>query len=128
MFLSKNTSNQVLLLEAGPKDSNPMIHMPGGCAEVIKSDKLNWKFESIPQKHMGGAVFEIPRGRTLGGSSSANGMVYIRGHASDYDDWERAGNSGWTRGADLDAGSVLSSFGLYSELGIDFLTLLLGAP
>jgi choline dehydrogenase len=94
--LSKDPSNKVLLLEAGPKDSNPMIHMPGGCAEVLKSDKLNWKFQSTPQKHLNGHVFEIPRGKTLGGSSSANGMVYIRGHASDYDDWAAAGNEGWS--------------------------------
>ncbi len=93
--LSKNPKNSVLLLEAGPKDTNPMIHMPGGCAEVLKSDKLNWKFESIPQKHLGGHQFDIPRGKTLGGSSSSNGMVYIRGHASDYDDWAAAGNEGW---------------------------------
>ena len=93
--LSKDPKNQVLLLEAGPKDNHPMIHMPGGCAEVLKSNKLNWKFESTPQKYLGGTQYEIPRGRTLGGSSSANGMVYIRGHATDYDDWAAAGNDGW---------------------------------
>lgn len=93
--LSANPANAVLLLEAGPKDNNPMIHMPGGCAEVLKSDKLNWKFESTPQQHLNGRRYEIPRGKTLGGSSSANGMVYIRGHASDYDDWAKAGNDGW---------------------------------
>ena len=94
--LSKDPKNQVLLLEAGPKDNNPMIHMPGGCAEVLKSDKLNWKFESVPQKHAGNTRYEIPRGKTLGGSSSANGMVYIRGHANDYDRWQAAGNEGWS--------------------------------
>lgn len=94
--LSKDPQNSVLLLEAGPKDSNPMIHMPGGCAEVLKSDKLNWKFESTPQEHANNHIYEIPRGKTLGGSSSSNGMVYIRGHASDYDDWEKAGNKGWS--------------------------------
>jgi len=93
--LSADPNNAVLLLEAGPKDFNPMIHMPGGCAEVLKSNSLNWKFESTPQQHAAGKVYDIPRGRTLGGSSSANGMVYIRGHASDYDDWAAAGNEGW---------------------------------
>lgn len=94
--LSKNPAHKVLLLEAGPKDSSLMIHMPGGCAEVLKSDKLNWKFVSTAQQHLGGRQYEIPRGKTLGGSSSANGMVYIRGHASDYDDWAAAGNEGWS--------------------------------
>ena len=94
--LSKDPSNSVLLLEAGPKDNNPIIHMPGGCAEVLKSDKLNWKFVSTPQEHCQGKSYDIPRGKTLGGSSSANGMVYIRGHATDYDDWANAGNKGWS--------------------------------
>ena len=94
--LSKDPKNQVLLLEAGPKDINPMIHMPGGCAEVIKSNKLNWKFTSVAQKNVGNTRFEIPRGKTLGGSSSANGMVYIRGNAGDYDEWAGLGNEGWS--------------------------------
>lgn len=93
--LSANPENSVLLLEAGPRDFNPMIHMPGGCAEVLKSNSLNWKFTSTPQKQLNNKSYEIPRGKTLGGSSSANGMVYIRGHASDYDDWAAAGNEGW---------------------------------
>ncbi len=94
--LSEDPNNQVLLIEAGPKDKNPMIHMPGGCAEVLKDKKLNWHFWSEPQKHMDGKRFFVPRGRTLGGSSAANGMVYIRGHAKDYDDWAAAGNPGWS--------------------------------
>lgn len=93
--LSANSNNRVLLLEAGPNDYNPVIHMPGGCAEVLKSNQLNWKFESSPQKNLWGRQYVIPRGRTLGGSSSANGMVYIRGNAKDYDDWAAAGNEGW---------------------------------
>ena len=93
--LSKDPQNSVLLIEAGPKDNHPMIHMPGGCAEVLKSDKLNWKFESTPQENAGNNVYDVPRGKTLGGSSSSNGMVYIRGHATDYDDWAEAGNEGW---------------------------------
>jgi choline dehydrogenase len=93
--LSEDTSKKVLLLEAGPRDSNPMIHMPGGCAEVLKSKTLNWQFYSEPQKNLNNRRIYVPRGRMLGGSSGANGMVYIRGHASDYDDWEKAGNPGW---------------------------------
>lgn len=94
--LSANPDHKVLLLEAGPKDSNPMIHMPGGCAEVLKSDKHNWKMSSIPQKQMNGAVVPVPRGKTLGGSSALNGMIYIRGHASDYDDLAAKGLEGWS--------------------------------
>lgn len=94
--LSKDPKNQVLLLEAGPKDNNPMIHMPGGCAEVLKSDKLNWKFVSTPQTHLNNQQYDIPRGKTLGGSSAANGMVYIRGQAADYDLWQEQGNAGWS--------------------------------
>lgn len=93
--LSANPANRVLLLEAGPKDRNPMIHMPGGCTEVLKSKTLNWQLWSTPQKQLADRRIWIPRGRTLGGSSASNGMVYIRGHASDYDDWAAAGNAGW---------------------------------
>lgn len=93
--LSEDPNRKVLLLEAGPKDSNPMIHMPGGCAEVLKSKTLNWQFWSEPQQHLDGRRFYVPRGRMLGGSSGANGMVYIRGHAKDYDDFAAAGNPGW---------------------------------
>lgn len=93
--LSADPQVSVLLLEAGPKDNNPMIHMPGGCAKVLQSDTLNWQLWSTPQKQLNNRRLWIPRGRTLGGSSSANGMVYIRGHASDYDDWAAAGNDGW---------------------------------
>jgi choline dehydrogenase len=94
--LSADPANRVLLLEAGPKDRSPMIHMPGGAAECIKSKRLNWQFQSTAQQGMNGRVIPIPRGKTLGGSSALNGMVYIRGHASDYDDWAAAGNKGWS--------------------------------
>lgn len=94
--LSENPANSVLLLEAGPKDTNPMIHMPAGCGEVLKSKTLNWHFYSTPQKNLDGRKYFVPRGRMLGGSSGANGMVYIRGHATDYDDWAEAGNTGWS--------------------------------
>ncbi len=93
--LSENPANKVLLLEAGPKDKNPMIHMPGGAGECLKSDKLNWKNVSIPQKNLKNRRIDVPRGKMLGGSSSINGMVYIRGHQSDYDEWRDMGNPGW---------------------------------
>ncbi len=142
--LSADSNHQVLLLEAGPKDRNPMIHMPGGAAECIKSNKLNWMFESQPQKAMNNRVIPIPRGKTLGGCSALNGMVYIRGHASDYDDWAAAGNKGWgyqdvlpyfkksednSRGASefhgtggelkvINAGSGLELFDMWVEAGV----------
>jgi len=94
--LSRDPENNVLLLEAGPKDLNPMIHMPGGAQEVLKSNALNWKFESTTQKNAGNKRYIVPRGKTLGGSSSANGMVYIRGNAKDYDEWAELGNEGWS--------------------------------
>ncbi|KEQ19629.1 GMC family oxidoreductase [Endozoicomonas numazuensis] len=94
--LSANPSHKVLLLEAGPRDNNPVTHMPGGAAEAMKSSKLNWKMESTRQKNMGNRKLAVPRGKTLGGSSAVNGMVYVRGHASDYDDWAEAGNEGWS--------------------------------
>ncbi|NIB42122.1 choline dehydrogenase [Pseudomaricurvus alkylphenolicus] len=94
--LSEDPNNRVLLLEAGVSDKSPMIHMPGGCAHALKSDQLNWKFNSTPQQGMNRRVMPVPRGKTLGGSSAVNGMVYIRGHAKDYDDWAEAGNEGWS--------------------------------
>ncbi|MDR3418731.1 MAG: choline dehydrogenase [Nevskia sp.] len=94
--LSASGKWQVLLLEAGPPDSNPLIHMPGGIIPVIRSDKLNWKFWTSPQKNCGGRPMYWPRGRTLGGSSSINAMCYIRGHAWDYDHWASLGNDGWS--------------------------------
>jgi choline dehydrogenase len=94
--LSANSENKVLLIEAGPADKSPMLHMPGGTAEAIKSDVLNWKFNSQPQRFMNDREIPVPRGRTLGGCSAINGMAYVRGHATDYDDWAAAGNSGWS--------------------------------
>jgi choline dehydrogenase len=94
--LSSNSNTNVLLIEAGPKDINPAIHMPAGVAEVLKSKRLNWQFWSKPQKMMNNRSMYTPRGKMLGGSSGINGMVYIRGHASDYDEWSAEGNEGWS--------------------------------
>jgi len=73
-----------------------MIHMPGGAAECLKSNTLNWQDYSTPQKHLNNRKLFIPRGKMLGGSSSINGMVYIRGNAWDYDHWAELGNKGWS--------------------------------
>jgi choline dehydrogenase-like flavoprotein len=93
--LSASGKWQVLLLEAGPADGNPFIHIPAGVIPVIRSDKLNWKFWTTPQQACANRPMFWPRGRTLGGSSSINAMVYIRGHAWDYDHWAELGNEGW---------------------------------
>ena len=85
----------VLLLEAGPKDKHPMIHMPGGTQEVIKNKKLNWYLNSEPQKNLNNRELMQHRGKMLGGSSNINGMVSIRGNAACYDEWEALGNEGW---------------------------------
>jgi len=93
--LSEDPANRVCLIEAGPKDSHPFIHVPAlvGAALTLKS--LSWGLETEPQEHLNGRRIPIPRGRVLGGSSSVNGMVYFRGHPKDYDDWAAAGNRGW---------------------------------
>jgi len=93
--LSENGKYTVLLLEAGPPDTNPWIHVPLGFAKTYVNPKVNWKFESAPQPQLGDRRIYAPRGKTLGGSSSINGMVYIRGNHRDYDDWRQRGCEGW---------------------------------
>jgi choline dehydrogenase len=93
--LSANPNHSVCLLEAGPEDRNPLIHMPFGVLAIIRSKLLNWGFWTEPQARLGNRKLYWPRGRMLGGSSSLNAQVYIRGHQSDYDDWLQAGNPGW---------------------------------
>lgn len=94
--LSENNKNKVLVLEAGPEDKSPFIKIPGAFAYFMYSNKYNWRYESeaVPDIRNGQPLF-CPRGKTLGGSSAINAMVYIRGHASDYDHWESLGNKGW---------------------------------
>jgi choline dehydrogenase len=94
--LSADGRHSVCLLEAGPPDTNPFIHIPGGILQAIRSKALNWHFWTEPQAHLDNRPRYWPRGRTLGGSSSINAMCYIRGHASDYDQWAKAGNPGWS--------------------------------
>lgn len=94
--LSASGRWQVALLEAGPDDSSPFIHMPAGIIPVIRSKILNWGFWTTRQKQCGEREMYWPRGRTLGGSSSINAMCYIRGHAWDYDHWASLGNDGWS--------------------------------
>ena len=86
----------VCLIEAGPKDSSPLIHLPVGVVELMKSRKLNWLYESQPESSQNGRQIFNPRGKTLGGSSSVNAMLYIRGQKEDYDHWASLGNDGWS--------------------------------
>jgi len=93
--LSEDPETSVLLLEAGGKDSSMLIHMPAGVGELISTDKVNWYYNTEPQKQLDNRPLFWPRGKVLGGSSSINGMIYIRGHAQDYDLWRQMGLKGW---------------------------------
>ena len=96
--LSADPAHRVLLLEAGGDHNATMIDMPGGLVSIIPPEKnspFDWGFWTVPQAEMGGRKMYWPRGRALGGSSSINGMVYIRGHSSDYDRWAQLGLTGW---------------------------------
>ncbi|MCB9992096.1 MAG: GMC family oxidoreductase N-terminal domain-containing protein [Hyphomicrobiaceae bacterium] len=92
--LSEDPNVSVLLLEAGGRDINPMIHIPGGIGKLFGAG-VNWRFYTVPQKHLDNRRVWYPQGRTLGGSSSINAMIYIRCQAEDYDNWAALGNPGW---------------------------------
>jgi choline dehydrogenase len=94
--LSADPATKVLLVEAGPKDTGWKIHMPAALAYPLANDKFNWAYHSEPEPGMDGRSMYCPRGRVIGGSSSINGMVYIRGHARDYDRWAQMGLTGWS--------------------------------
>ena len=93
--LSENPENSVCLIEAGPKDRSPWIHLPIGYAKTMWDPKLNWKFQTEPDPGMNGRQIYWPRGKTLGGSSSINGLIFIRGQKEDYDLWRDLGAKGW---------------------------------
>ena len=95
--LSANPSIEVLLIEAGGRDKSLMIHMPAGIPALLgKPNKHNWYFDTEGQQHLDGRRLYWPRGKGWGGSSSINGMIYIRGHARDYDRWRQMGCEGWS--------------------------------
>ena len=85
----------VCILEAGPSDWDPFIHIPAGFMKTLVNPKINWLYEATPSEWTGGRVVAVPRGKTLGGSSSINGHVYNRGQRMDFDSWAQLGNSGW---------------------------------
>jgi choline dehydrogenase len=95
--LSEDENNQVLILEAGGKDKSLFVHMPAGYSQLVSEpNDYNYGFETEPDENLGGRRLYWPRGRGLGGSSSINAMVYVRGHSWDYDHWNQLGNKGWS--------------------------------
>jgi choline dehydrogenase len=93
--LTASGKNSVLLLEAGPKDSNIWIHVPLGYGKLFKDTSVNWMYQTEPEPGLNGRSVFQPRGKVLGGSSSINGLLYVRGQHEDYDRWRQLGNSGW---------------------------------
>ena len=94
--LSEDPAVRVLLLEAGPPDTSPWIHLPIGYGKTMWDERVNWRYETEPDPGMNGRRIYWPRGKTLGGSSSINGLIYIRGQREDYDHWDALGNRGWS--------------------------------
>lgn len=93
--LSEDPATRVLLLEAGGKDNYPWIHIPVGYLYCIGNPRTDWGFSTAPCDGLGGRSLIYPRGRVLGGCSSINGMLYLRGQSADYDGWRQMGNVGW---------------------------------
>jgi choline dehydrogenase len=94
--LSEDPNNRVLLLEAGGPDSNPWIHIPVGYFKTMHDPELDWCYETEPDQGIAGRQLQWPRGKVLGGSSSLNGLLYVRGQREDYDQWAALGNRGWS--------------------------------
>jgi choline dehydrogenase len=92
--LSANPKNRVLLLEAGSPDHKPEIHIPAAFSQLFKTE-YDWNYSAVPQTELQGRKSYWAKGRTLGGSTSINAMMYLRGVPADYDNWEQLGNSGW---------------------------------
>ena len=93
--ISKNSNHKVLLIEAGGRDTYPWIHIPIGYYKTMHNPKTDWCFKTEPDDSINGKSINYPRGKTLGGSSSINGLLYIRGQSQDYDIWRQQGNTGW---------------------------------
>ncbi|WP_246191344.1 choline dehydrogenase [Aureimonas leprariae] len=93
--LSESGAADVIVIEAGGTDAGPFIQMPGALSLPMNMRRYDWGYRAEPEATLGGRRLQTPRGRVIGGSSSINGMVYVRGHAKDFDHWEAAGASGW---------------------------------
>ena len=94
--LSESGKYSVLVIEAGGNDTSPLIQMPAALSYPMNSKKYNWDYISEPEKNLNNRRLVVPRGKVVGGSSSINGMVYVRGHGCDYDHWHDYGASGWS--------------------------------
>ena len=94
--LTENPKNKVLLIEAGGRDSNPWIHIPVGYYKTMHNPEVDWCYKTEPDETMANRSIPYPRGKTLGGSSSINGLLYIRGQEQDYNIWRQLGNKGWS--------------------------------
>ena len=94
--LSEDPKNRVVLLEAGGRDLNPWIHVPVGYFKTLHNPKTDWCYKAEPDPGLNGRSIDWPRGKTLGGSSSINGLLYVRGQRQDYDHWAQLGNRGWS--------------------------------
>ncbi len=93
--LSENDAHRVTLLEAGPPDRDPWIHVPAGYARLMKSRRFDWGYATEPEPELDGRSIVWPRGRVIGGSGSVNGLVFLRGSPHDYDRWAQSGARGW---------------------------------
>src|ERR1700739_2498640 len=94
--LTEDQRTKVLLLEAGPKDDSMWINIPVGFTKLLNSPRFIWNFATAPEANVKGRSIPIPRGKTLGGSSSINVMLYVRGNPLDYNTWAQFGNRGWS--------------------------------
>ena len=93
--LTENPAINLCLIEAGGRDHNPWIHIPLGFGKLVPNHNVNWGYETEPEPHLNGRRLSWPRGKVLGGSGSINGLVFLRGAPSDYDNWEALGAKGW---------------------------------
>ncbi len=94
--LTENTATRVILIEAGGRDIHPLIHIPAGYMKLLDHPTLTWNYKADTESDLNGREIPYPRGRVLGGSSSINGMIYIRGQPEDFDHWAQLGNRGWS--------------------------------
>ena len=93
--LSENGKYEVAVLEAGGRDTYPWIHIPVGYFKTMGNPRTDWSYETEPDPGLNGRALKWPRGKVLGGSSSINGLLYVRGQPQDYDHWRQLGNTGW---------------------------------